>query len=117
MIVQRFISCAAKLAGRPGRFVAVLLSLAATLHCTAAFGITFATIQLITDGDSSTDDRGRANSDINSVAIKVNSLVTMGNYQFTSYYDGSGKLIVGQPHERCRYLEPLSHAVYGRRHR
>ncbi len=96
MIVQRFISCAAKLAGGPCRFVAVLLSLAATLHCTAAFGITFATIQLITDGDSSTDDRGRANSDINSVAIKVNSLVTMGNYQFTSYYDGSGKLIVGR---------------------
>src|SRR5262249_49125040 len=51
---------------------------------------------VISDGDPTNDDNGRANTDINSVAIKVNSLVTIGNYQFTSYYDANGKIIVGR---------------------
>jgi hypothetical protein len=61
-----------------------------------ALAVNFTTLQVISDGDPTNDDNGRANTDINSVAIKVNSLVTIGNYQFTSYYDASGKIIVGR---------------------
>ena len=57
---------------------------------------TYSTIQLISDGNSATDDLGRANTTINAVPIRFNALTTVGGYQFTSYYQGDGKLLVGR---------------------
>lgn len=56
----------------------------------------FVTLTPISDGDPATDDRGRAVPNINAVSYKTQSLTTVGDYQFTSYYDSDGKLIVGR---------------------
>lgn len=56
----------------------------------------YVTNQVISDGNPATDDRGRANTDINAVPIRFNALTTVGGYQFTSYYRGDGKLLVGR---------------------
>jgi hypothetical protein len=56
----------------------------------------FVTLTPISDGDPATDDRGRAKTNINAVSYKTQSLTTVGDYQFTSYYGGDGKLIVGR---------------------
>lgn len=56
----------------------------------------FVTLTPISDGDPATDDRGRTKTNINAVSFKTQSLTTVGGYQFTSYYGGDGKLIVGR---------------------
>lgn len=55
-------------------------------------------VQLITisDGNIATNDDGWANSHINAVPFKRQSLTTVSDYQFTSYYDADGKLIVAR---------------------
>jgi hypothetical protein len=62
----------------------------------AADPLDFVSLSEISDGNASTDDRARANTNINAVSFKSQSLTTVGDYQFTSYYDGGGKLIVGR---------------------
>jgi hypothetical protein len=56
----------------------------------------FLTLTPISDGNSATDDSGRANTNINAVSFKSQSLTTIGDYQFTSYYGADGKLIIGR---------------------
>lgn len=56
----------------------------------------FVTRYLIDDGNPETNDLARANSNINAVPIKRNSLTTVGDYQFTSYFHQDGKIIVGR---------------------
>jgi hypothetical protein len=63
----------------------------------------YVTITAVTDGDTHTDDRGLATSNINVVAIKYGSLVSAGEYQFTSYYGADGKLILAR---RNRAVNP-----------
>jgi len=58
--------------------------------------IDFLTITPINDGNLATDDRGRANTHINSVAFKNQALTTVAGYQFTSYYDLTGKLVIAR---------------------
>jgi hypothetical protein len=62
----------------------------------AADPLEFVSLSQISDGDVATDDRARANTNINAVSFKTQSLTTIGEYQFTSYYGGNGKLIVGR---------------------
>lgn len=57
---------------------------------------TFTSIQLISDGNPATDDQGRANSTIDANPLRTNALTTVGGYQFTSYYQGDGKIVVGR---------------------
>ncbi len=57
---------------------------------------TYSSVQLVSDGNPATDDSGRANVKINAVSFRFNALTTVGNYQFISYYQGDGKLLVGR---------------------
>src|SRR4051812_11788711 len=56
----------------------------------------YTSLQVISDGNPTTDDRGYATSDINAVPIRFNALTTVSGYQFTSYYRADGKLTVGR---------------------
>ena len=50
----------------------------------------------ISDGDPSTSERGRDSSGINSTMFKNESLRTVGNQQFTTFYDENGKVFVAR---------------------
>lgn len=63
----------------------------------------FVTLTPIVDADASTDDRGLATSNINAVSYKQGSLVTAGDYQFTTYYGADGKLNIAR---RNRVVQP-----------
>lgn len=56
----------------------------------------FATLTTISDGNPGTDDRGYASSETNATAFKNQSLVTVGDYQLTSYYGADQTLILGR---------------------
>jgi hypothetical protein len=56
----------------------------------------FVTRYLIDDGNPETNDLARANTNINAVPIKRNALTTVGGYQFTSYYNTEGKIVLGR---------------------
>ncbi len=56
----------------------------------------FAALSAISDGDAFTDDRGYASAETNATAFKNQSLVTAGDYQFTSYYGADQTLILGR---------------------
>jgi BNR repeat-containing family member len=71
--------------------VAIAASVVAPVQAT-----NYSSIQLVSDGNPLTDDLGRANDKVNAVPIRFNALTTVGNYQFISYYQGDGKLLVGR---------------------
>ena len=54
------------------------------------------TLTPISDGNAGTDDQGYASSETNATAFKDQSLVTVGNYQFTSYYGADQGLVLGR---------------------
>ncbi len=60
------------------------------------------TLTLITDADMRSDDRALATSNINAVSIKQGSLVSAGDYQFTSYYGADGKLLIARRNRIAR---------------
>src|SRR6476660_10429596 len=76
--------------------VALLFSV---VHCSVGYAVSprdFVTLTPITDADPATDDRGLATSNINAVSIRGGSLVSAGEYQFTSYYGADGKVLVAR---------------------
>lgn len=77
-------------------FAAWAIAIVAANNVVPVRATNFTTIQLISDGNPATDDQGRANTNINAVPIRFNALTTVGAYQFTSYYQGDGKLLVGR---------------------
>jgi hypothetical protein len=56
----------------------------------------FVTLAPVSDGSASTNDNGWANVEINATAFKNQSTVTVGNYQFISYYAADQTLILGR---------------------
>lgn len=74
--------------------LSILISNAAIIW--AANPRDFLTITQIEDDDPQTDDLGRAKAHINAASYKTQSLTTVGDYQFTSYYHSDGKLLVGR---------------------
>lgn len=54
------------------------------------------TLTPISDGNAATDDRGYAAAETNATAFKNQSLITVGDYQFTSFYAADQSLIVGR---------------------
>lgn len=50
----------------------------------------------VSDGNPNTNELGWASAHINAVPFKRQSVTTASDYQFTSYYDADGKLIVGR---------------------
>jgi len=74
----------------------------AILSAVAASPKEFVILTPIDDADPNTDDRGLATSNINAVSIKQGSLVSSGEYQFTSYYGADGKLVVARWHRTSR---------------
>jgi hypothetical protein len=74
--------------------VAVIFS--PTIAASAARPRDFLRIILIQDDDPATDDRAYALTNINATSFKNQSLTTAGDYQFTSYYDSHGKLLVAR---------------------
>lgn len=80
----------------PLALAAIALPLTATAAAPAAGPLDFRTLTTISDGNPATNDSGYARVEINATAFKNQSLVTSGNYQFTSYYGADGKLIVGR---------------------
>ena len=72
-------------------------SVAAITRTTSAVGpLDFLQILPVSDGNAATDDRGWADSHTNAVSFKTQTLTTVGDYQFTSYYGADGKVIVGR---------------------
>jgi hypothetical protein len=65
-------------------------------NCTAASPKDYLTVMPIADADPNSDDRALATSNINAVSIKQGSLVSAGDYQFTSYYGADGKLLIAR---------------------
>ncbi len=76
--------------------LSALLSTTVAAVASAQVAAPFATLWTISDGDLGTDDRGYAVSDSNATAFKNQSLVTVGDYQFTSYYGADETLILGR---------------------
>lgn len=66
----------------------------------ASFGqlnpLDFLALTPITDNDPGTNEVGRDRVSINSTPFKNESIVTAGNYQFTTFYREDGKLLVGR---------------------
>lgn len=56
--------------------------------------LNFLSITPISDNDPLTNEMGRDRTSINSTAFKNESIVTVGNYQFTTSYREDGKLMV-----------------------
>jgi hypothetical protein len=75
--------------------LAGLVSLAGATASRAALA-PFVTLSPISDGSPATDDRGYAAAETNATAFKNQSLVTVGDYQFTSYYAADQSLILGR---------------------
>lgn len=82
--------------------IAAFLAAALCGAAVAASPKDFVTLTPITDTDPNTDDRGLATSNINAVSIRADSLVSAGDYQFTSYYGADGKLLVARRHRVAR---------------
>ena len=79
---------------RPAR--QFLLAIVAASATPLAGAEDFVTRYLIDDGNPETNDLARANTNINAVPIKRNALTTVGDYQFTSYYNTEGKIVLGR---------------------
>jgi hypothetical protein len=77
-------------------FVVSLCALIYGGHARAVSPEDFVTRAPITDSDPATDDRALATSNINAVSIRGGSLVSAGEYQFTSYYGADGKVVVAR---------------------
>jgi hypothetical protein len=60
----------------------------------------YVTLTTISDGNPATNELGFAGVEINATAFKNQSLVTVGDYQFTSFYTGSSsandELVIGR---------------------
>jgi hypothetical protein len=87
----------------PGAAALIVLGLigrGATTTTAHAALAPYVTISPITDGNPSTNELGFAGVEINATAFKNQSLATVGDYQFTTFYAGSSQanheLIVGR---------------------
>jgi hypothetical protein len=85
------------------RRLAVALVGAVWLSCNAGVRAELAsnvTLTTISDGNPGTSELGFAGVEINATAFKNQSLVTVGDYQFTSFYTGSSsandELVIGR---------------------
>ncbi|WP_172991802.1 BNR-4 repeat-containing protein [Lacipirellula parvula] len=80
------------------KFRPLLLAAGALGVCSApaARAENFVTRSIIQDDNPATNDFARANTNINAVPIKRNALTTVGDYQFTSYYQQDGKIAIGR---------------------
>jgi len=84
------------------RFLTAVTILGAALPCRAEVSpADYLTIRPIREIGSSTNELGYAASKINATSFKQQSITTFDapdgtKYQFTSYYDASGKLVVGR---------------------
>ncbi len=60
----------------------------------------FVTLSTVSDGDPGTSELGYAGVEINATAFKNQSLITVGDYQFTSFYTGvnqaNHQLVIGR---------------------
>ncbi len=82
--------------------IAVLFGIVISTSAVAASPGDFVTLTPIEDADARTDDRGLATSNINSVSYKQGSLVSAGDYQFTSYYGTDGTLNIARRNRTVR---------------
>jgi autotransporter-associated beta strand protein len=80
----------------PAVWMALTAAVVAVFGSVAQARMPFVSIVPISDGNAATDESARANTPINTVAFKRQSLTTVGGYQFTSYYQTDGTLVVGR---------------------
>lgn len=87
---------------RPSRFAAYacMLAVVAVISSLPSYGqvdpLSFLQVVPITDNDPGTNELGRDRVSINSTPFKNESVVSAGNYQFTTFYREDGKLLVAR---------------------